>query len=386
MKMARRPAALGLYVHVPFCVHKCPYCDFVSGPVAAAQRSVHLQALEGEIRNSPWRFNRAHTVFFGGGTPSELQIVELAALVTALGESFEIDSTAEWTIECNPGTLPDSKLNRLRELGFNRVSLGVQSFNDRHLKTLGRIHDGAQALDCYRRLRRAGFDNLNLDLMFAVPGQSLQDWEMDLAQAVQLAPEHLSLYNLTIEPDTEFGRRERSGELLETGENMAAAMFEMAMDVTDAAGFQQYEISNYARPGRECRHNLVYWRNREYLGFGVSAASYMGGTRWTNTSDLREYASTAASGRPTCALQESLAAREAMGESVMLGLRTSQGIDLQELEIRHGASAPPSWHQQLKTLQSEGFVSHQDGRYYLTRSGRLVGDAIASTFVAPSVP
>lgn len=373
--------ALGLYVHVPFCARKCPYCDFVSGPVEALQRSAYLKALEGEIRNCRWVGNRARSVFFGGGTPSELGLQELSVLVSALRDSFRIEADAEWTIECNPGTLPDAGLLRLRELGFNRVSLGVQSVNDRHLKTLGRVHSAAQSKDSFRRLRAAGFDNLNLDLMFAIPGQTLEEWIADLEWAIQAGPEHLSLYNLTVEPDTEFGRLKRRGELAETDEETAAVMFETAVDLTADAGFEQYEISNYAVPGRRSRHNLIYWRRREYLGFGVGAASFMGGVRWANTSRLGEYASSALQGRPVRAFRETLSPLQAMGEHVMLGLRTSEGIVLRELRQRYGRELPEAWIRRFEELSKRGCLSWTGQGYRPTRRGRMVADEMAAMFL-----
>ncbi len=375
-----RGSPLGLYVHVPFCVHKCPYCDFVSGPVGSGTRGSHLDALETEIRDSPYRGRSARTVFFGGGTPSESSVAELERLVGALRDSFFILPGAEWTIECNPGTLPDSKLEALSRLGFDRVSLGVQSFHDRHLRTLGRIHDSAQVLECYRRVRRAGIGNVNLDLMFAVPGQTLEEWREDLQRAIGLGAEHLSLYNLTVEEGTEFGRLKRAGQLEEADEGLAAAMFEAAMDLTAGAGYEQYEISNYAQPGRRCLHNSIYWRNQDYLGFGVGAASFVHGVRWTNTDRFDRYAEGVAAGRPVRRV-ERLSPRRALGEGMMLAIRTEDGADLAELSRRHGVPLPDSWSDQLRYLSAEGFVTHLGQQVRLTRRGRLVADSIAAAFL-----
>ncbi len=375
-----RGSPLGLYVHVPFCVHKCPYCDFVSGPVGSGTRGSHLDALETEIRDSPCRGGSARTVFFGGGTPSESSVAELERLVGAMRDSFFILPGAEWTIECNPGTLPDSKLEALPRLGFDRVSLGVQSFHDRHLRTLGRIHDSAQALECYRRVRRAGIGNVNLDLMFAVPGQTLEEWREDLQRAIGLGAEHLSLYNLTVEEGTEFGRLKRAGQLEEADEGLAAAMFEAAMDLTAGAGYEQYEISNYAQPGRRCLHNSIYWRNEDYLGFGVGAASFVHGVRWTNTDRFDRYAEGVAAGRPVRRV-ERLSPRRALGEGMMLAIRTEDGADLAELSRRHGVPLPDSWSDQLRYLSAEGFVTHLGQQVRLTRRGRLVADSIAAAFL-----
>ena len=381
-KKQKNEGPLGLYVHIPFCVRKCHYCDFNSGPLSENARRLYLDALEEEIRNTAWRGHPARTLFLGGGTPSELTIAELAKLVTALTQAFEFDVKAEWSIECNPGTVSRGYVPALRELGFNRVSLGVQSFTDSHLRSLGRIHDAREAHAAYRQFRQAGFGNLNLDLMFALPRQTLGEWRSDLEEALHLRPEHLSLYNLTIESGTEFGNRLARGDLQETDEDLAADMYELAMDLARAAGYQQYEISNYSLPGRECAHNLIYWRNHPYLGFGVSASSFFGGTRWTHTASLREYIRTAPSGRVTRASQEKLNDREALGEEIMLGLRTERGISPAALSSRYPWDVASLFSQTFKTLGLHGLLRREGERVRLTRRGKMLANDVCARFLA----
>lgn len=371
---------LGLYVHIPFCVRKCCYCDFNSGPAAEPLRAAYLHALEREIRTSPWRGACARTLFLGGGTPSELRVSELASLVHALEQSFYFTPAAEWTLECNPGTVDRSALQEFRRLGFNRLSLGVQSFQDRHLRALRRIHDGREALQAYREAREAGFDNINLDLLFALPGQSLEEWDADLSWALELEPDHLSLYHLTIEPGTEFGRRQAAGERLEVDEELGAKMYEHALDRTEAAGFEQYEISSFARPGQECQHNLGYWLRKPYLGFGVSAASYLDGRRWTNTANLRRYIESAAQGKVPRLQDELLSTKEALAEEIMLRLRTREGLSLPSLSRTYRLPVEELYRPQVDFLTREGLLEEVAGRILLTRRGKLLANEVTLHF------
>ena len=376
-----RPQELGIYLHIPFCSHKCYYCDFNSGPLSQRARSDYLEALTQEITHSPGKGYGAKTVFLGGGTPSELTIAELGQLVNTLGQTFDLKQDAEWSIECNPGGVSRAFFVALLQMGFNRISLGVQSFHDHHLQALGRVHNSAEARATYGWLREAGFDNVNLDLIFGLPGQTLQEWESDLQEALTLWPEHLSLYNLTIEPGTEFGSRYARGELGEVDEDLSADMYELAMDLTEAAGYTQYEISSYSRPGQQCAHNLIYWHNEPYLGFGVSAASFMEGVRWTNTSKLLEYLRTAAAGHVTRASEEKLEGREALGEEIMLGLRTDEGISLSALSTRYRSDVASLFAPTLEWLNTHGVITQVGDRIQLTRRGKLMADEVCLRFV-----
>jgi oxygen-independent coproporphyrinogen-3 oxidase len=373
---------LGIYLHIPFCVRKCYYCDFNSGPLSQTARGDYLEALRQEIRHSPWKGCEAKTVFFGGGTPSELSVAELGTLVDDLRQTFQVKKEAEWSIECNPGTVTRAFFAALGQMGFNRVSLGVQSFHDHHLRDLGRVHTSAETRETYRHLREAGCDNVNLDLMFGLPNQTLQEWESDLSEALSLSPEHLSLYNLTIEPGTEFGNRYARGELREVDEDLCADMYELAMERTREAGYRQYEISNYSRPGRQCAHNFIYWHNEPYLGFGVSAASFMDGLRWTNTGNLREYAQTASSGRVSRASEEALEDRAALGEEIMLRLRTCEGISLSALSTHYHFDVASLFAQTLHFLSAQRFITRTEDRVRLTRRGKMVANEVCLRFLA----
>jgi oxygen-independent coproporphyrinogen III oxidase len=374
---------LGIYLHIPFCGSKCPYCDFTSGCYEIAERLAYLKALESEIRLSPLKGSPAGTVYLGGGTPSELSIPELKGLVTALRDTFEFEP-AEWSLESNPGSVNGAWFEAVREIGFNRLSLGFQSLEDRLLQALERRHTAAQARQAYGEARAAGFENISVDLIFGLPGQRLEDWKSDLEEVLALGPEHLSLYSLTIEPSTEFGKRYDEGRLVVPDEDAAADMFEAAMDLTEAAGYLHYEISNYARPGRECAHNLVYWRHEPYLGFGCSAASFVEGVRWTNTTDIRQYSEEAVSGCVTRQSEEKLDASASLAEAVMLRLRTSDGVRLDKLGERFGLDAAALYEGTVPFLIDAQLLAQQeDGRICLTRRGKLLADSVCARFLTP---
>ncbi len=372
---------LGIYLHIPFCVRKCPYCDFVTGPAGEPEREAYIAALISEIRGNPSRGASARTVYFGGGTPSELGPEQLESVLRAVEEVFRVQASAERTIECNPGTVDLSKLRRLRAAGFNRISLGVQSFKDTLLSFLGRIHDATEARQAIGWIREAGFDNLTADLIFGIPGQSLTDWREDLEELLGLRPDHLSLYCLTIEPQTEFGRLKQLGRLSEIDEDLVAEMFEMAMDLTADAGYSQYEISNYALPGRESRHNLVYWRNEPYLGFGISAASYLDGRRWTNTANRADYVEQVRRGSVVRCGEERLEPRRALGEEIMLRLRLSEGFSITGVSERWGIDAGEVYEQALRELERDGLVDRDRDTVRLTRHGKLVASSVCAQFL-----
>lgn len=381
---------LALYVHIPFCVRKCYYCDFNSGPASEDIREQYVDALVAEIRGSHWRGQAARTVFFGGGTPSELKTPQLRRITDALRESFgftdeaglgQVPST-EWTIECNPGTISVDSLRDMREMGFNRISLGVQSFHDHHLKAIGRIHSAAQAGEAVAGAREAGFERLNVDLIFCLPGQTFAEWKLDVESALALKPEHLSLYNLTIEENTEFGRRHRLGLLSLPDEDLSADMYEWTLDRMQDAGFVQYEVSNFALPGEECRHNQVYWRQEPSLGFGPSAASYLGGVRWTNTGSMQRYLTTAPSERgPERGYEERLDPLTACGESIMLALRTYDGVDLPAVAAKYDLDAEQAYGSLVRQLMADGLLERSADRHLLTRRGIMLANAVCALFL-----
>ncbi|GAB4243975.1 MAG: radical SAM family heme chaperone HemW [Acidobacteriota bacterium] len=373
---------LALYVHIPICAHKCYYCDFVSRPVESADRVQYLEALFSEIRLSPFRGSRARSLYLGGGTPSLLTGDEIAALVDLLEDTFQFEPEAEWTIEANPGTLSPACCDRLLELGFDRISIGVQSFQNRHLRRLGRLHTADQVFQSYQWFRQAGAENINLDLIFGIPDQELGEWHQDLETAVGLAPEHLSIYGLTIEPSTPFGYLREVGVLREPPEEVMADMYELTIDVLQAAGYEHYEISNFALPGYECQHNLTYWRNEPYLGFGISAASFVEGVRWTNTTDWETYLASARRGRVERATEERLPVPLALAEEVMLRIRTKEGVSPAELAGKYAVDFAALFAEIVEKLVETGLLERSDtGILRLTRRGKLLANEVCSEFL-----
>jgi oxygen-independent coproporphyrinogen-3 oxidase len=331
-----------------------------------------LDALLAEVRSHAAAWPIApETIYFGGGTPSMLSIGEVEYLLGGLRESLPLERVGEWTFEVNPATVSAAKASRLRELGVTRVSVGVQSWDDGILGTLGRAHSAEQAAGTYRVLRAAGFENINLDLMFAIPGQSREQWRETLRRTIELGPEHISAYCLTYEEDTRYFERLQAGEFRREDER-DAAMFEEAMDLLGEAGYGQYEISNYARPGRESAHNFGYWNGEDYLGFGPSAFSTVGARRWQNVPDSAAYiARIGAAGGAVC-FEETICEKVRAGETLAFGLRTERGIP---------AQAAARWEAELVEMRALGLLEARDGRLRLTRRGKLLADSVAEAFV-----
>ncbi len=331
-----------------------------------------LDALLAEVRGHAAKFEiQPETIYFGGGTPSMLSIRELEYLLGGLRDALPLDGVREWTFEVNPATVSAAKAARLRDLGVNRISVGVQSWDDDILRTLGRAHTAGQAAGTYRVLREAGFKNINLDLMFAIPGQSREQWRDSLRRTIALAPEHISAYCLTYEEDTRFFEQLRTGEFHREDE-CDAAMFEDAMDLLGAAGYGQYEISNYARPGRESAHNFGYWNGADYLGFGPSAFSTVGTRRWQNVPDSAAYIARIGAGGAAVSFEETIGEKTRAGETLAFGLRTEHGIAAQ-------AAAP--WEAELVEMRALGLLESRGGRLRLTRRGKLLADSVAEAFV-----
>jgi len=300
-----------------------------------------------------------------------LSLGELEYLLGGLREMLPLSRLREWTFEVNPATVSAAKASRLRTLGVNRISIGVQSWDDGILKTLGRAHSAAQAAGTYAALREAGFDNINLDLMFGIPGQSREQWRESLRRTIALGPEHISAYCLTYEEDTRYFQRLQAGEFHREDER-DAAMFEDAMDLLHDAGYGHYEISNYALPGRESLHNYGYWNGDDYLGFGPSAFSTVGARRWQNVPDSAAYTTRIAAIRTAVSFEETLSEKTRTGETLAFGLRTDRGISAQ-------AAAP--WEADLVEMRELGLVEASDGRLRLTRRGKLLADSVAEAFV-----
>lgn len=374
----RRPA-FGIYVHVPFCVAKCRYCDFLSLPLAPGALEPYLAALACEIARAPEAGRRADSVFFGGGTPSLLDAGQLGRILGAIRAAFAVGDDAEITVEANPGTLTARQAKGYRALGVNRVSLGVQSLDDALLRRIGRSHDARAALGAAELLRRSGFDNLSLDLIHGLPGQTPDLWRRDLSRAISLAPEHLSLYALGVEENTPLAADLRAGRSFLPTEDEELAMLATTLELTAAAGYERYEISNFARPGRRCRHNQDCWRLREYRGFGAGAHSFLlspGPLRLANAARIEDYVRRALRGADTIATREEPAPRRFAGEALMLGLRTADGVDETVFALAHGAP-PGALFPEAAALGAErGWLEGRDGRLRLTDAGMLFSNAI----------
>lgn len=362
-----------LYVHIPFCLKICPYCSFYKEASDKNKTQRFLDALLAELDQQCANYAlQPRTIFFGGGTPSALSTSQLDYLLTGMRERLDLSALTEWTLEMNPATVSREKARMLHALGVNRISMGVQSWDPALLSVLGRVHTAAQAERSYALLREAGFDNVNLDLMFAIPTQTLAQWGATLEKTIALAPEHLSAYCLSYEEDTAFFRRFQSGEYAQDKE-WDADLFEMTLDCLEAAGYEPYEISNHARPGRECLHNLAYWEGADYLGLGPSAFSTVGANRWENLADAEQYATRILSGQSALGFREELDAPTRLGETIAFGLRTNRGVPLALLE---------PWRSVVEEYLGEGFARSDGERLRLTRKGKLVADTLAEAFVA----
>ncbi len=363
-------SSIAVYVHVPFCPSKCGYCDFnsyaMSGPIVGRT----VAAIEREIRSSPLAGVPAKTIFFGGGTPTFLDAPDLLRLLRAVFETHPPVPGCETTSEANPGTVDAAKFAQMRAGGFDRVSLGAQSFLDADLLRLERVHKGGEIGRAVASAREAGFANLNLDLMFALPGQSPRGWSDNLARALELAPEHLSLYCLTIEPNTKFYGRHLKGQLVLPDEEAQVAMYDEALRRTAAAGFEQYEISNFCRPGFECRHNLEYWHARPYAAYGPGAVGASASERTTNLKSPGLYCEAVEAGRSPVYDREPLGAETLRMERIMLGLRLNEGLPSVGL-----AEAD------LARVLRRGWVSVADGSVRLTPEGRHFCSEVALELV-----
>ena len=367
-----------LYIHVPFCRRKCRYCAFyseASAPGSDARLASWASALLCEMRREAEALGHPslRTVFFGGGTPSLLSPSLVGAVLDAAAGLFSLDAQAEISMEANPESMNEEKARGFRLAGVNRVSLGVQALDDALLAALGRVHDKKTALSAYSALRRAGFHNVGLDLMWGLPGQSVDNWKAQLAEAAALSPEHLSCYGLMLEEGTPFFRERENLRL--PAEEEAAAMYEEGGALLEAAGYAQYEISNYAKQGFACRHNTGYWQGEEYLGLGPAAVSCTGNERRSNVADLEAWLSAVRQGKRAASV-ERLGFTEKAEELVMLGLRTAQGLDLAAYRALTGRDFEKDNAALIGELLRRAMAGKQDGRFFLTRKGMLDSSAV----------
>ncbi|NPV72807.1 MAG: radical SAM family heme chaperone HemW [Pelotomaculum sp.] len=377
--------AIGLYVHVPFCVKKCLYCGFVSFRLDREAAGLYLNALLREIELYGAALcgseKEVSSLFIGGGTPTCLPGDGLIKILQALKVHFRLLPECEVTVEANPGTVTLGGLSVLREAGVNRLSLGVQSFQDRLLKVLGRAHGSGEAEKAVRLARQAGFANLNLDFIFGIPGQTAAEWLETLEKAVELAPEHIAVYGLQLEEGTPLERAVAGGGLEPCPEELELFMYRTAVEYLKKHGYIHYEISNFARPGRECLHNLGYWLNRPYLGLGPAAHSCFRGERFANEPSLERYCRLLSRGVFPVQERHALSLAEEMAETMFLGLRLIRGVDLEGFRSRFGRRAEEVYRNEIARLTGAGLVK-LDGRFLaLTGKGLPVANIVFSEFV-----
>jgi len=378
---SRRPGSPGIYIHIPFCIQKCRYCDFYS----VADASLHepfVAALIKEIGDAAPFPEPPDTVYFGGGTPSLLEPKAILAILDAARRRFSLPEHAEVTLEANPGTITLDKLRMYRDAGINRLNIGVQSFDDGVLSFLGRCHTGPEARKAITWAREAGFDNVGLDLIYGVPGQTLQDWWEALGVGLSFNPEHFSCYMLTYEPGTPLDRLRASGSIVPLDEDSAAAFFDTTLGVLSDVGYEHYEISNFAHHSDlRSRHNQKYWDHTPYIGFGPAAHSFSGSRRHWNISDVYEYIRRMEKGESPINEKETLTPEQLMVETIYLGLRTGDGIDLTRFEKNFGTSFQNRFSSLIKLLLEENLLAMANGRCALTRRGMRFHDFITARFV-----
>ncbi len=373
---------LGLYLHVPFCSAICNYCNFNRGVYDEALKRRYVDALAREIgRGARGARPAADTIYFGGGTPSLLDPDEIATLMAACREHFDVAADAEVTMEANPETVTTARLAGYRAAGVNRLSFGVQSFRDDELKRLSRLHGAARARAALGEARDAGFDNVSLDLMMWLPGQQVADWLSSVDEAIALGPEHLSLYLLEIYPNAPLKEEMARARWSQAPDDDAATMYVTAMERLEAVGYEQYEISNVARPGMRSRHNLKYWTDGDWLGFGCGAHSTRDGVRWKNVAGTGEYVARVTAGEPTAIDVRRLSADERLGDALFTALRLSDGIDLAAIEARYCVDVWARYKEALESFVGAGLLRREGGRLRLTRQGMLLGHEIMTVFV-----
>lgn len=374
--MLKKPTSA--YVHIPFCTQICYYCDFSKVFIKNQPVDAYLQALIREFRS--YDITELRTLYIGGGTPTSISAVQLDYLLTELSRDLNLNTLEEFTIEANPGDLTVDKIEVLQKSAVNRVSLGVQTFNDKHLKRIGRSHNEAQIYSTIDALKTAGFQNISIDLIYALPGQTMDDVRSNVAKALSLNIPHLSLYSLILEHHTVFMNKMRRGKLHLPTEDLEAEMFEYIISEMERNGFEHYEISNFTKPGFESRHNLMYWDNVEYYGVGAGASGYLDGIRYRNRGPIQHYLKGVSEGNARLS-EEVLSKNEMMEEELFLSLRKKEGVSIGKFEQKFGTSFEKRYGQIVQELQSDGLLKENNGFIQMTKKGLFLGDTVAEKFI-----
>lgn len=374
--MLKKPTSA--YVHIPFCTQICYYCDFSKVFIKNQPVDAYLQALIREFER--YDIKQLRTLYIGGGTPTAITAQQLDYLLTNLTKNLDLSVLEEFTIEANPGDLTEDKIEVLKQSAVNRVSLGVQTFNDKQLKQIGRSHNEAQIYDTIASLKEAGFDNISIDLIYALPGQTMSDVKKNVAKALALDIPHLSLYSLILEHHTVFMNKMRRGKLNLPQEDLEAEMFDYIITELEKNGFEHYEISNFTKPGFESRHNLMYWDNAEYYGVGAGASGYIAGVRYRNQGPIQHYLKAVSEGNARLS-EEVLTKEEMMEEELFLGLRKKSGVSIAKFEERFGISFEERYGQVVAELRQQGLLVPDDEMIRMTKKGLFLGDTVAEKFI-----
>lgn len=374
--MLKKPTSA--YVHIPFCTQICYYCDFSKVFIKNQPVDAYLQALIREFER--YDIKQLRTLYIGGGTPTAITAQQLDYLLTNLTKNLDLSVLKEFTIEANPGDLTEDKIEVLKQSAVNRVSLGVQTFNDKQLKQIGRSHNEAQIYDTIASLKEAGFDNISIDLIYALPDQTMSDVKENVAKALALDIPHLSLYSLILEHHTVFMNKMRRGKLNLPQEDLEAEMFDYIITELEKNGFEHYEISNFTKPGFESRHNLMYWDNAEYYGVGAGASGYIAGVRYRNQGPIQHYLKAVSEGNARLS-EEVLTKEEMMEEELFLGLRKKSGVSIAKFEERFGISFEERYGQVVAELRQQGLLVPDDEMIRMTKKGLFLGDTVAEKFI-----
>jgi oxygen-independent coproporphyrinogen-3 oxidase len=377
---------IGLYLHIPFCSAICNYCNFNRGLFDGVLKARYVEALAREIREAPEEGTAVDTIYFGGGTPSLLEPDEVARVLEACRDTFDVAPDTEVTLEANPETVDEARLAGFRASGVTRVSIGVQSFRDEELRRLGRLHDAERARRVVADARAAGFENLSLDLMMWLPGQSVADWLASVDALVDVSPDHASMYLLEIYPNAPLRDEMARGGWSVAPDEEASTMYREAMERLESAGYRQYEISNVAREGRQSRHNLKYWRDGAWLGLGCGAHSTMGAVRWRNVAGTGDYTARVTRGEAIRVDVEVRSEARRAEEALFMGLRLTEGVDLAVIRHTYGIDVWNNYGRDLAPFADAGLLIHDPGvRLALTREGMLVASEIMMVFISPAV-
>ncbi len=375
---------LGLYVHIPFCAEKCYYCDFNSYKIKRNdEKKEYLLSLSKEMKlyKNEFKDKQFTSIFLGGGTPSILNTEELEILMNSIFDNFNINSNAEITIECNPGTLNQDKLTKMKDLGINRLSIGLQTTKNKYLKNIGRIHTYEQFEKNYKQAIEVGFDNINIDLMYSLPNQTFEDWKETLGKIIDLNPKHISAYSLILEEDTKLYKMYEEDKFNPIDEEVDIKIYEYTINRLRENGYHQYEISNYAKEGYECKHNVLYWKCENYLGLGAGASGYINNTRYCNVENIEEYKDMIEMKKKPIQEKNDLTNKDKIEEYIIMALRMNEGININEFENKFNENFKQKYNHILEKLKNENLIEEQNNHIRFTQRGREISNSILIEFI-----